>query len=137
MLVFHHSSSPTESILDQPHSSLSQQKQLCFCYSDRAFMRSLVSVPRMLYSSFSKLLLLKVVHTVGFCMKMGGIPRCLHHEAILLVLSFRKSFSQSPFIDPSPFLLFQATPVILPNKKEHFSTNRQMQATCNKPYLFH
>ena len=95
-------------------------------------MRSPVSVPRMLYSSISKLLLLKVVHTVGFCVKMGFTLCCLDPETILLPLSIWKSFSQSPYIIPSPLLLLQATPMILPNKKESFQQTNKQTDKCKQ-----
>lgn len=101
-------------------------------------MRSPVSVPKRLYSSsFFKLLLLKVVHTVVFFVKMGGVQCCLDPKAILLVLSIWKSFAQSPFIIPSSLQLLQAIPMTLPNKKECFQqTNKQIDK-CNQHKINH
>lgn len=52
-------------------SSLKRAKVLFFAISDITFMRSPVSMPRMLYYFLSKLPLIKVLHTAGFFVQMG------------------------------------------------------------------
>lgn len=136
ILVFHHPSSPTKSIFDQPHFSLSWQKQLCFCHFRWSFHKITgVCAKDALFLLFEAATPQSGTYSWILC-EDGCIPCCLDPKAILLVLSFWKSFSQSPFIDPSPLLLFQATPMILPNKKEHFKqTDKCKQHTTNHTYF--
>lgn len=87
----------------------------------------------MLYSSISKLLLLKVVHTVGFCVKMGGTLCCLDPKAIEKVSHKALTLFPPLFCSCKQLQWFFQTKRNPSNKQ----TDRQTQATQNKPYLFH
>lgn len=97
-------------------------------------MRSPVSMTRRLYFSLWKLLLLKMVYTVGFCLEIGGLSStwiwgivcCLDPKAILFVFSIWKSFSQSPFSISSSLYPLQATLQWFCQWKGMFPTNRQV-----------
>lgn len=132
------SSTPTKSALGQSHLPSKVAEAALFIYlaiSDTAFMRLPVSMPRMLYSSLSKLPLLRVVYILDFVWRWenslppGSGAHFVSWTQSNTVVEHLKLFHKAFSVFSSPFSSCKQLFNDFPKQKRILLTSRQTNAS--------